>query len=108
MTTRWVDAFPQTAKPILEEIDDTLGFGLTRIIESGTNAELNATENSQPAIMATSILVLRILEKEFGFEIENRPTYEDKARPVGQSRIKPRSIRDEQDIDHTVIPGYDV
>ena len=72
MTTRWVDAFPQTAKPILEEIDDTLGFSLTRIIESGTNAELNATENSQPAIMATSVLVLRILEKQFGFQIPKR------------------------------------
>lgn len=72
MTTRWVDAFPQTAKPILDEIDETLGFGLTKIIQSGTNAELNATENSQPAIMATSVLLLRILEKEFGFDLPKR------------------------------------
>ena len=72
MTTRWVDAFPQTAKPILDEIDETLGFGLTKIIENGTNAELNATENSQPAIMATSVLLLRILEKEFGFDLPKR------------------------------------
>jgi [acyl-carrier-protein] S-malonyltransferase len=72
MMARWVDAFPQTAKPILDEIDDTLGFSLTKIIESGTNTQLNATENSQPAIMATSILLMQILEKEFGFDLSKR------------------------------------
>ncbi|PVI07962.1 malonyl-CoA-acyl carrier protein transacylase [Periconia macrospinosa] len=72
MTTPWLEAFPRTSKPILEEIDATLNVPLTSIIESGTNAQLNLTENSQPAIMATSILILRILEQEFGFKLRER------------------------------------
>ncbi|RAR12468.1 malonyl-CoA-acyl carrier protein transacylase [Stemphylium lycopersici] len=72
MCAPWLEAFPSTAKPILEEIDQTLGLALTRIIEFGTNAELTRTENAQPAIMATSILILRILEKEFGFKTGER------------------------------------
>ncbi|KAL1797243.1 hypothetical protein ACET3X_003849 [Alternaria dauci] len=72
MCTPWLEAFPSTAKPILEEIDETLKLPLTKTIESGTNAELTRTENAQPAIMATSILILRILEKDFGFKTSER------------------------------------
>jgi [acyl-carrier-protein] S-malonyltransferase len=72
MCAPWVEAFPKTAKPILEEIDHTLNLPLTRVIESGTNAELTLSENAQPAIMATSILILRILEQEFGFKTGER------------------------------------
>ncbi|KAG9843875.1 FabD/lysophospholipase-like protein, partial [Aureobasidium melanogenum] len=69
MLDPWLSAFPSTVKPILEEIDHTLAISpsLTSLITSGTNAELTATQNAQPAIMATSILILRVLEKEFGF-----------------------------------------
>lgn len=72
MATPWLQAFPRTAKPILEEIDATLNVPLTAIIERGTNAELNLTHNSQPAIMATSLLILRILEHDFGFNTSQR------------------------------------
>ncbi|KAL6158677.1 [acyl-carrier-protein] S-malonyltransferase [Exserohilum turcicum] len=72
MCAPWLDAFPSTAKPILDEIDETLQVPLTRVIESGTNAELTKTENAQPAIMATSILILRILERDFGFTTSER------------------------------------
>jgi [acyl-carrier-protein] S-malonyltransferase len=71
MITPWLEAFPRTVKPILEEIDTILRFPLTKMIESGRNAELNATENSQPAIFATSILILRVLENEFGFKLDH-------------------------------------
>ncbi|KAF2787732.1 malonyl-CoA-acyl carrier protein-like protein transacylase [Melanomma pulvis-pyrius CBS 109.77] len=72
MATPWLSAFPTTARPILEEIDSVLQLPLTRIIESGTNAELTLTENAQPAIMATSILILRVMEQEFGFKTSER------------------------------------
>ncbi|KAF2745713.1 FabD/lysophospholipase-like protein [Sporormia fimetaria CBS 119925] len=72
MAGPWLSAFPRTAKPILEEIDHVLQTPLTRIIESGTNAELTQTENAQPAIMATSILILRVMEQEFGFKTAER------------------------------------
>jgi len=72
MCTPWLEAFPRTAKPMLAEIDDTLGLALSRIITSGTNAELTQTEHAQPAIMATSVLILRIMEREFGFHTAAR------------------------------------
>jgi [acyl-carrier-protein] S-malonyltransferase len=75
MATPWLEAFPRTVKPVLDEIDEILGFRLSKTIAEGTNAALNATENSQPAIMATSIMILRVLEKEFGFKTEERVDY---------------------------------
>jgi len=75
MATPWLEAFPRTVKPILDEIDETLGVPLTKTLAEGPNAALNATENSQPAIMATSILILRVLENEFGFKTEERVDY---------------------------------
>ncbi|KAF2004851.1 FabD/lysophospholipase-like protein [Amniculicola lignicola CBS 123094] len=72
MLDPWLQAFPSTAKPLLEEIDSVLNVPLTRLITTGTNAVLTQTENAQPAIMATSILILRILEHEFGFQTSER------------------------------------
>lgn len=72
MTTEWLEAFPRTVKPILEEIDETLKTPLSRIIQEGPNSLLTATQNAQPAIMATSIMILRVLEKEFGFKTADR------------------------------------
>ncbi|OCK81466.1 FabD/lysophospholipase-like protein [Lepidopterella palustris CBS 459.81] len=72
MVTPWLEAFPRTVKPILEEIDSTLGLPLSQIIADGPNSMLTATENAQPAIMATSIMILRVLEQEFGFKTEER------------------------------------
>lgn len=72
MITPWVEAFPKTALPFLEEMDSTMGFALSRLIAQGPSSELNMTANSQPSIMATSILILRILEQEFGFQTQDR------------------------------------
>ncbi len=72
MLTPWLEAFPTTAGPFVEEIDQLLGYKLSKIIEEGPNSTLTATENAQPAIMASSILILRILEKEFGFKPADR------------------------------------
>ncbi|KAL1304583.1 hypothetical protein AAFC00_003555 [Neodothiora populina] len=72
MTTEWLEAFPRTVKPILEQIDDTLKMPLTRIIAEGPNSSLTATENAQPAILCTSIMILRVLEREFDFETADR------------------------------------
>jgi [acyl-carrier-protein] S-malonyltransferase len=72
MLTPWLEAFPQTAKPLVEEIDHLLGYKLSKIIEGGPNSTLTMTEHAQPAIMSTSILILRILEHEFGFKPPKR------------------------------------
>ncbi|KAF1824689.1 FabD/lysophospholipase-like protein [Dissoconium aciculare CBS 342.82] len=72
MTTDWLEAFPRTVKPLLEQIDDRLGYSLSRIIADGPNSLLTATENAQPAIMATSIIIMRVLEQEFDFQLRDR------------------------------------
>lgn len=72
MTTDWLSAFPRTVKPILEQIDETLQIPLSKIIADGPNSQLTATQNAQPAIMATSIMILRVLEQEFGFKTAER------------------------------------
>ncbi|KAK4983877.1 [acyl-carrier-protein] S-malonyltransferase [Elasticomyces elasticus] len=72
MTEPWLSAFPSTVKPVLEEIDHILQYPLSRIIVEGPNSKLTATENAQPAIMATSLMILRVLEQDFGFKTEDR------------------------------------
>lgn len=72
MLTPWLEAFPHTTAPLLDEIDTVLGYSLTRIIAEGPHSQLSATPHAQPAIMATSILILRVLEREFGFSIPDR------------------------------------
>lgn len=57
------DAFP-VAKQVFQEVDDAIGKNLSAIIFGGEQDELNLTENTQPAIMATSIAVWRVLSQE--------------------------------------------
>jgi [acyl-carrier-protein] S-malonyltransferase len=75
MMTPWVEAFPRTSSVIIQEINDIVGFKLSDVIQKGPNRVLNQTPNAQPAIMATSILILRILEKEFGFQVSERADF---------------------------------
>ncbi|KAL8898016.1 MAG: hypothetical protein Q9192_002299 [Flavoplaca navasiana] len=72
MTSAWLDAFPNTCTPFLEEVDHILQVPLSRIIAEGPNSTLTATENAQPAIMATSIMILRVLEQDFAFRTSER------------------------------------
>jgi len=72
MVTPWLEAFPRTAKPIIQEIDHCMGFKLFDTIAEGPSKLLTKTPNAQPAIMATSILILRILECEFNFDVAQR------------------------------------
>ena len=62
-------AFP-VARETLEEVDDALGQNLTKLMAEGPVEELTMTENAQPALMAVSMAVLRVLEVEGGVELE--------------------------------------
>ncbi|KAK0701478.1 acyl transferase/acyl hydrolase/lysophospholipase [Apiosordaria backusii] len=75
MLAPWLEAFPSTAAPIIQEIDSIVGYKLSDVIQNGPSKDLNLTPNAQPAIMATSILILRILEKEFGFKAFERADF---------------------------------
>src|SRR5947207_1049647 len=54
------------AREVFEEIDDALEQKLSRLMWDGPDSELMLTENAQPAIMAASLAVARVLERETG------------------------------------------
>ncbi len=56
------EAFP-VAKETFQEVDDALSQKLSKIIFEGPDTELNMTENTQPALMAVSLAVTRILKQ---------------------------------------------
>jgi [acyl-carrier-protein] S-malonyltransferase len=58
-----VDEFP-SAKETFDAADDALGFSLSKLCFEGPANELMLTANSQPAILTTSIAILRIVEQE--------------------------------------------
>ena len=57
------------AKEVFEEVDDTLEQNLSKIMFEGPEETLTLTENTQPAIMAVGIAVVKILKKR-GFRID--------------------------------------
>jgi [acyl-carrier-protein] S-malonyltransferase len=64
-------AFP-VAREVFQEVDDTLNQKLSKLMFEGPGEELTLTENTQPALMAHSLAVLRVLEKEGGITIPNK------------------------------------
>ena len=54
------------AREVFDEIDDTLGRKLSTMIFEGPDDELRQTENTQPAIMATSVATWRAMEETTG------------------------------------------
>ncbi len=62
------DAYP-AARAVFEEVDEALGQSLSRLMWEGPKDELTLTENAQPALMAVSLAVLRVLETEKGIDL---------------------------------------
>lgn len=54
----------KVAKYVFDEIDESLKFKLSKIIFSGPEAELTKTKNTQPALMAVSVALSKVLEHE--------------------------------------------
>ncbi|MDP3405395.1 MAG: ACP S-malonyltransferase [Brevundimonas sp.] len=63
------DAFG-SARDVFAEIDQALGQDLSGLMRNGPEDQLTLTENAQPALMAVSLAVIRVLEKEFGVSID--------------------------------------
>ena len=59
------DTFP-AAREVFEEVNDALSQDLTKLIFEGPESDLNLTENTQPALMAVSVALTRVLESEGG------------------------------------------
>jgi [acyl-carrier-protein] S-malonyltransferase len=57
------------ARRVFAEVDGALGQNLSRLMFEGPEAELTLTANAQPALMAVSLAVVRVLEAEAGLDI---------------------------------------
>ncbi len=68
------DAFAP-AREVFQEVDDALGQNLSKLMFEGPDDELRLTENAQPALMAVSMAVMRILAAEGGFSLDGRVDY---------------------------------
>ena len=60
-----------SARAVFAEVDAALGQKLSQLMWDGPEAELTLTENAQPALMAVSMAVLRVLEAEHGVSVAN-------------------------------------
>src|SRR5229473_5513162 len=63
------------ARTVFEEVDDALGQRLSSLIFEGPESELTLTENAQPALMAVSLAVLRVLEVQGGLDLARAATF---------------------------------
>jgi [acyl-carrier-protein] S-malonyltransferase len=57
------------AREVFEEVDEVLGQRLSKLMFEGPGEALTLTENTQPALMALSLAVLRVMEREGGIRI---------------------------------------
>jgi [acyl-carrier-protein] S-malonyltransferase len=61
-----------SARAVFTEVDAALSQKLSDIMFNGPAETLTLTENAQPALMAMSLAVMRVLEQEKGFELAGR------------------------------------
>lgn len=64
-----------TAREVFQEVDEALGQGLSKLMFGGPEDQLILTENAQPALMAVSVAVMRILEKEAGVTLAQKARF---------------------------------
>jgi [acyl-carrier-protein] S-malonyltransferase len=62
------DAFP-AARQVFDEVDAALGEPLSRLMWEGPAESLTLTENTQPALLAHSLAVMRVLSAEAGVDL---------------------------------------
>jgi [acyl-carrier-protein] S-malonyltransferase len=64
-----------SARAVFDEVDAALGQKLSQIMFEGPLETLTLTENAQPALMAVSLAVMRVLEQEKGFRLAGKVKY---------------------------------
>ena len=62
------DAFAP-AREVFQEVDEALSQRLSKLLWEGPESDLVLTENAQPAIMAASLAVIRVLQREAGLDL---------------------------------------
>ncbi len=68
------EAFP-IARHTFEEVDDALEQKLSRVMFEGPEADLVLTENTQPALMAVSLAVMRVLRNDGGLDLPRHAAF---------------------------------
>jgi [acyl-carrier-protein] S-malonyltransferase len=63
------------ARDTFQEIDEALQQNLSRLMFEGPEADLVLTENAQPALMAVSLAVMRVLEREAGLDLRRHAAF---------------------------------
>lgn len=63
------------AREVFEEVDEALGQHLTKLMAEGPIEDLTLTENAQPALMAVSMAVMRVLEREGGLDLTTKAKF---------------------------------
>ena len=58
-----------SAREVFQEVDDALSQKLFKLISEGPPEDLILTENAQPALMAVSLAVARVLKAEFDVDV---------------------------------------
>jgi len=58
-----------SARAVFGEVDEALGENLSALMRDGPIETLTLTQNAQPALMACSVAVMRVLKDEFGVDI---------------------------------------
>lgn len=65
----------KSAKEVFQEVNDAISQDLFKIMQEGSESELMMTANAQPALMAHSMAVVNVLEKEFGIKLKDKAAY---------------------------------
>lgn len=64
-----------SAREVFAEVDEALKQNLFKLMTNGPESELTLTANTQPALMAHSMAVVRVLEKEFGIKLKDKVAF---------------------------------
>ena len=65
----------EVARLTFEEVDDALNQRLSRLMFEGPDADLTLTENAQPALMAVSVAVMRVLKDQGGLDLAKHAAF---------------------------------
>lgn len=65
----------KSAKDVFQEVNDALSQDLFKIMIEGSESDLTLTSNAQPALMANSMAIVRVLEKDFGINLKDKASF---------------------------------
>lgn len=64
-----------SAREVFDEVNDALSQDLFKIMTEGSSTELTMTANAQPALMAFSYALVRVLEKDFDIKLKDKAAF---------------------------------